>query len=119
MKKNSLVISLLLAISLFSCNTLRSTTYIEPQKSFVLGEGKHGSYSAKIQNVGEPDLAIFQISTKGERLPLGVLKKDEKKSFKAAPNTTLIIANNGLTKGAAKIVAAGDTNLSMGYKENK
>jgi hypothetical protein len=43
-------------------DNLTSTTYIEANKSFVLGEGKHGSYYAKITNKGETDVEVFAIA---------------------------------------------------------
>ncbi|NUO03682.1 MAG: hypothetical protein HUU01_23960 [Saprospiraceae bacterium] len=102
-----------------ACQTLKSQTYIDPQKSFVLGEGKHGSYVAQIQNVGKGDLEVVQVSEKGIRTSLGVLKSKEKGKYQVSNNTTVQFKNDDAReKGIIDIRLVGDTNLSMGYQGN-
>ena len=45
-------------------DSLTSTTYIEANKSFVLGEGDHGGYFAKITNKSENRCRGFRRSVK-------------------------------------------------------
>lgn len=103
-----------------ACQTLKSQTYIDPQKSFVLGEGKHGSYVAQIQNIGKGDLEVVQVSEKGVATSLGILKSKEKGKYQVSKNTTVQFKNeNAEEKGVIDIRLVGDTNLSMGYQANK
>jgi hypothetical protein len=40
-------------------DSLTSTTFVEANQSFVLGESNHGDYSAKIINKGRFDVEVF------------------------------------------------------------
>ena len=102
-----------------SCSTLHSTTYIDPKKSFVIGEGKHGSYVAQVQNEGKGDIEVIQVNEQGVSTTLGLLKKGDKKEYSVKRNTTVMFKNDNLAKGVIKIRLRGDSNLSMGYKENQ
>jgi hypothetical protein len=104
-------------VSLF--DTLTSTTIIEPNKSFVLGEGKHGGYTAKIVNRGEVDVEVFASAENEERKSLGVLKPKDKEEYNVAKNTQVIFKNLGDKTATIGIKLSGETNLSMGYKPNK
>jgi hypothetical protein len=95
------------------------TTYIEANKSFVLGEGKHGSYFAKIINKGETDVEVFIERENEERKSLGVLKPNGKGEYNVAKNTLVIFKNLGDKTAIIGIKLSGETNLSMGYKPNK
>ena len=108
-----------LAILLFSlqaCSTLSSTTYIDSQKSFVLGQNKHSGYMAKVKNVGTTDIEVIQLNDKGVATSLGILKNEDKQSYSVVKNATIKFENKGSEQGAIKIFARGDTNLSMGYQ---
>ena len=100
-------------------DNLTSTTYIEANKSFVLGEGKHGGYFAKITNKGETDVEVFGKRENEERKSLGVLKPDDKGEYNVAKNTQVIFKNLGDKTATIGIKLSGETNLSMGYKPNK
>ncbi len=100
-------------------DSLTSTTYIEANQSFVLGEGKHGSYTAKIINKGKVDVEVFTAPENEERKSLGVLKPDAKGEYKVAKNMQVIFKNLGAEKAVIGIKLSGETNLSMGYKPNK
>jgi hypothetical protein len=106
------------ACSIFSA--LTSTTTIDPNKSFVLGQGKHGSYSAAVKNVGNDLIEVIQVDSEGAKSTLGVLKVGEKKSYQVLANHTILFKNvNTQKQGVIEIFAKGDTNLSMGYQENR
>ncbi len=100
-------------------DTLTSTTYIEPNQSFVLGEGKHGGYNAKITNISNVGVEVFGESENEERKSLGVLKPKDKSEYNIAKNTKVIFKNLGSEKAAIGIKLSGDTGLSMGYKGDK
>jgi hypothetical protein len=98
---------------------LTSTTVIEPNQSFVLGEGKHGGYTAKIVNKGEVETEVFGERENEERKSLGVLKPKDKNEYNVAKNTKVIFKNLGSQTATIGIKLSGDTSLSMGYKPNK
>ncbi len=97
---------------------LTSTTIIEPNKSFVLGEGKHNGYKAKLVNKGKVDIEIFTQNENTDAKSIGVLKPDEKANFAINKNTKVILKNLGNETATIGIKLSGDTNLSMGYKPN-
>lgn len=100
-------------------DSLTSTTIIEANQSFVLGEGKHGGYYAKLVNKGKVDIEVFTESEKEERKSVGVLKPNDKADFKILKNTKVIFKNLGNETATIGIKLSGDTGLSMGYKPNK
>lgn len=102
--------------TLFSCGTLHSTTYIDPEKSFVLGEGNHGSYSAKIKNAGAGDIEVIKSDLGGNQTSLGILKKGASAEYSVPKNTTVRFKNLSDKEGEIKIKLRGDTGLSMGYE---
>lgn len=109
----------LLAGFVQSC-ALYSTTYIDPNKSFMLGQGKHQGYSADIRNAGQNGVEVFTIAETGDSTSLGVLRPNEKKNYAVPANTLVRFKNLSSVLGATiQIELRGDTNLSMGYKENK
>jgi len=100
-------------------DSLTSTTVIEPNRSFVLGEGKHGGYNAKLVNKGKVDIEIFTESEKEERKSVEVLKPNDKTEVTILKNTKVIFKNLGNETATIGIKLSGDTGLSMGYKPNK
>ena len=100
-------------------DSLTSTTYIEANQSFVLGEGKHGGYTAKITNKGNTDVEVFGERENEERQTLGVLKPNEKGEYNVVKNTKVIFKNLGNETATIGIKLSGDTGLSMGYKPNQ
>ena len=122
MKKLFFFAVIIAAITFESCSIfgkLTSSTTIEPQKSFVLGQGKHGSYNAKIKNSGKGDIEVIVVKNGGVATSLGVLKPNEKGEYPVASNTEVRFKNLGSDTGEIQILLTGDTNLSMGYRENK
>lgn len=118
MKKSIIVI----VISLFiiqSCASLTSQTLIEPNKTFVLGEGIHLAYSAKVKNTGNEDIEIFKQELEGEKVSVGILKVNQQETYKIPRNTAVFFQNLSKYKQVKiDIELRGTTNLSMGYKEN-
>jgi hypothetical protein len=98
---------------------LTSQTSIEPGKSFVLGEGKHGSYTAVIQNNTNIPVEVFIQKYQSEvSTSLGVLNKGDKQEYRVAKDNRVSFKNLGKRVAVINIKLNGDTNLSMGYKEN-
>lgn len=100
-------------------DSLTSTTFIEPNQSFFLGEGKHRGYNAKLVNKGKVDIEIFTESEKEERKSVGVLKPNDKTEVTILKNTKVIFKNLGNETATIGIKLSGDTGLSMGYKPNE
>jgi hypothetical protein len=98
---------------------LTSTTVIEPNKSFVLGDGKHNGFGAKLVNKGRVEIEVFTQSESENAKSIGILKADEKADFVIIKNTKVIFKNLGNETATLGIKLTGDTNLSMGYKPNK
>ena len=100
-------------------DNLTSTTIIEAKQSFVLGEGKHGGYTAKVVNKGNVDVEVFTAAEKEERKSLGILKPNDKSEYNVARNTQVIFKNLGDKTATIGIKLSGDTGLSMGYKPSQ
>lgn len=99
-------------------NDLTSTTYIEPNQSFVLGEGKHDSYDVKVLNKGKVAVEVFGERENEERKSLGVLKPNDKNEYQIAKDTKAIFKNLGRETAKIGIKLSGNASLSMGYKPN-
>ena len=100
-------------------DSLTSITVIEPNQSFVLGEGKHGGYAAEIVNKGRVEVEVFGERENEARESLGVLKPGGKGGYSVAKNMKVIFKNLGDETATIGIKLSGDTGLSMGYKPNK
>jgi hypothetical protein len=118
-----LLVLLLFSFVFFqSCSifgVLTSQTTIDPEKSFVLGEGQHGSYTAVIQNTTNIPVEVFIQKYQSEvSTSLGVLYKGDKQEYSVAKDNRVSFKNLGKRVAVINIKLNGDTNLSMGYKEN-
>jgi len=117
-----LVFALFSFIFFQSCGifvALTSQTSIEPGKSFVLGEGEHGSYTASIQNTTNSPVEVFIQKYQSEvSTSLGVLNKGDKQEYRVAKDNRVSFKNLGKKVAEINIKLRGETNLSMGYKEN-
>jgi hypothetical protein len=112
----------LLVLGLPACKSLTSTTTIDPNKSFVLGDGPHGGYTAQIKNVGADAIEVMQSDRNGKVTALGSLQRRESGEYKVGANTTVIFKNKSLAeKGVIEIIITGNLSgrLSMGYRDNR
>jgi len=109
---------LYLALGLLtSCSTLKSVTTIGSQSSFVLGQGKHGSYKARLENVGKEVVEIFlQPSQTNNVVSLGVLQPGQFAKYEVPPNTKVMLKNLGNQDAKMKVNLRGEKQLSMGYE---
>ncbi len=120
MKKGLIILAAIaLSMQFQSCGTLSSTTYIDADKSFVLGEGKHGRYTAKVKNAGNTEIEVIEVNKAGMATSFGVLQQGDKQQYPVAKNKTIQFKNKGKDTGIIKIRAKGDTKLSMGYQVNE
>ena len=117
MKKAIILIAIAFVIQ--SCASLKSETYIDPAKTFALGEGEHAGYSAKIKNQGDVAIEIFKQELEGEKISVGILKVNQEETYEIPRNTAVFFQNSNSSKRVTlKIELYGANNLSMGYKEN-
>ena len=117
MKK--VIILIVIAFIIQSCASLKSETYIDPAKTFALGEGEHVGYSAKVKNQGDEAIEIFQQELEGEKISVGILKVNQEETYEIPRNTAVFFQNSSSSKVVRiKIELYGTSNLSMGYKEN-
>ena len=84
----------------------------------MLGEGKHGAYSANITNDSFVEVEVFSIGSEATETSLGVLKTGVQQTFNVPANTTVRFKNASAVPAAIKITLFGDSNMSMGYKDN-
>jgi len=113
------IASLLFLGWLSACATLNSTTYIDPQKSFVLGEGAHGGYTAEIKNSGSDPIEVF-FANGTVRKSAGILKSGQHGKYRVSSNSVVQIVNMSVAdQSIVKIRVKGDTDLSMQFKENR
>ena len=116
MKKSRFLIMGMFAL-LSACSTIKSTTYIEPKQSFVLGENNHLSYSASVKNIGADKVEVLLFDKKGNETNLGTLAVGQSEKYRVPANHTVKFKNLSTNEDAKiKIRVVGDTGLSMGYK---
>ncbi len=107
---------LVVGACLISCRTLNSTTYISPNKEFVLGQWKHGSYKAQLTNVDEADIEIVLTDMAGQRKSAGILYSGTSQNLKIPADKQVSFVNLGEETAAIRLKLVGDTRLSMGYQ---
>jgi len=98
---------------------LTSTTQIEANQSFVLGQGNHGSYNANVKNISKSAVEVFKSAADGTMVSLGVLAPGDQQQYAVPKDTRVAFMNIGKSMASIAIKLVGDTNLSMGYSDNK
>jgi hypothetical protein len=116
----------ILCIAIAGCITsscilpsLTSTTLIQPQKSFMLGQGNHGPYKAYVQNGKKDTITIYQRLINGDTIGVVKLQPNGNIVLKVARDTQAIFENASSKTISIKIKLYGDTNLSMNYENIK
>jgi len=107
-----------LVIQSFAClsfKTLRSTTYIKANDTFILGNNEHEKFNAQLTNTSTNDLVIWQCPISGGQHSPITLKPNECAKILVAKNTAIRILNQSNTEASVKLKVRGDTGLSMGY----
>lgn len=105
------------ALIVSSCKTVYSTTSIEPNKSFVLGENDHDAFEVSVKNISREDIKISKMPKGGTKESVQILYPDKKASIKIERNTALYLDNNSNKNVSVEIVLKSNSNLSMGYKD--
>lgn len=99
-----------------ACGTLTSTTTIEANNSFVLGNNQHGTFSVRLKNISENDVELHRAPVDGGRHSFEIIKPGQTKRVKVERNTALVIENKSNSEASVELFVQGDTGLSMGYK---
>jgi len=119
MKKFLVLLALAITATLVqSCASYYSTTTIDPNKTFVLGEGEHPAYKANVKNVGLFDVEVVANSLNGIATPLGTLKPGESSEYSINPNTAVAFKNSAFLAATIKVDIYSMFFPSMGYKDN-
>ena len=105
-----------LAVSCGIFGSLTSTTNIDPQASFVLGNNEHGSFYVNLKNISTNPLNIHLAPIDGGKHSPVVVQPDQKVNLKVDRNTAVVIANPSNENANVELKVHGDTGLSMGYK---
>lgn len=97
-------------------SSLKSTTSIKANESFVLGNNQHKMFSVKLKNVSPNSVVLWQAPLDGgQHSPLDV-QPNETVKLKVERNTALRIENKAQAPAVVELLVKGDTGLSMGYK---
>jgi hypothetical protein len=108
----------LLTLAATSCKSVYSTTTIEANKSFVLGDNEHDEFEVILKNISKEDLELSQMPNGGTKQPLQVLKSKKSVSLKIDKNAALYIDNKSDSKVSVELVSLkSNSRLSMGYKD--
>lgn len=118
MKTFFVLLALAIAACIQSCGLVSLTT-IDGNRSFVLGEGVHGSYSAQVRNESAVDVEVLTRTDGGTEISTGILKAGQQQTYNVGPTTSVRFKNLSALPAAIKINLIGDENLSMGYRDNK
>lgn len=119
MRKKYLAI-LLVTFNLVSClpfKSLNSTTYIKANDEFILGNNVHGKFYAKVTNISNYEITIWQYPNDGGRHSPLSLKPYMNAKVAVDKNTSLRFENHSKEEVAIKLKVKGDLGLSMGYKK--
>jgi hypothetical protein len=114
--KKSILLPLVFALFMGAC-ALQSQTQIGPRQMFVLGEGKHGSYTATLKNVTNRPIDIFETQADGTEKKIATLQANEEKTVFVEANKRVCFRNDSDRMARINIKLVGDKNLSMGYKD--
>ncbi len=115
--KNLFIASIILASLLTSCRSLTSTTYIDANNSFVLGNNEHGSFNVRLKNVSPDNVEVHHAPIEGGTHTYETVKPGQTVNVKVEKNCAMVIDNKSSTKATVELLVNGDTGLSMGYKK--
>jgi selenocysteine lyase/cysteine desulfurase len=116
MKKLLFVLTAITLIA-SSCKTVYSTTSIEPNKSFVLGDNEHDAFEVTIKNVSKENLELLKMPNSGTKELIQILNPDKTATIKIEKNTALYIDNKSNNKVSVELNLKSSSHLSMGYKD--
>ncbi|MBC8110562.1 MAG: hypothetical protein H7Y04_05830 [Verrucomicrobia bacterium] len=120
--KNLTLIVVALVLFIAACRSITShrissITYIEPNKSFELGKGKHGAYTADVKNAGNTEVEVITETIEGVQTSLGTLKPQQKNVYFVEKDTKVYFKNMGIKNATLDLWLKGESGLSMGYQD--
>lgn len=115
----SIMAIVLLAGMFISCSNLKSTTYIKPNDSFILGNNEHGNARVKLKNISDHDIEVYHAPINGGKHSSQIVKSGEHQVVKLDKNTALVINNAENKEASVELKVTGDLGLSMGYKNKQ
>lgn len=108
--------TILLAGILLSACTLHSTTTIQANDAFILGNNMHGRFSAIVTNISTSPLTVWQYPIDGGGHSPLTLQPAANVKVRVDRNTALRIENPSEKSVDVQLVVKGDVGLSMGYQ---
>jgi hypothetical protein len=117
MKTQLALVITLAGFILTSCRTLTSTTYIDANNSFVLGNNEHGSFSVRLKNASSNDVEVHRAPIAGGTHTYETIKPGQTVNVSVEKDCALVIDNKSTNKATVELLVKGDTGLSMGYKK--
>lgn len=115
--KNLFIASIFIASLLTSCRTLTSTTYIDANNSFVLGNNEHRTFSVRLKNASSSNVEVHHAPIAGGTHTYETVKPGQTVSVSVEKDCALVIDNRSTNKATVELLVKGDTGLSMGYKK--
>lgn len=114
--KTTVITMMMVALAICANALFTSTTFIDPYKTFKLGNGEHGSFKATVVNKGKDAIGIYTTLLGKQREPFAILASGEKKTYAIESNTMVSFENNNPTQAILFIELRGERNLSMTYQ---
>jgi len=72
-----------------------------------------------VKNISKSDVEVFKSNADGTMVSLGILEPGDKQQYAVPKDTKVAFMNIGQSMAFIAIKLVGDTNLSMGYADNK
>jgi hypothetical protein len=111
-----LIVLTVLSLVAASCR-LTSTTNIEANQTFLLGNNPHGVFRARVKNISKNDVTVYRAPIDGGRHSFETIKPGETIKVKVERNTALVINNASNQSASVELLVSGDLGLSMGYNK--
>jgi hypothetical protein len=115
--KKLLIALTAITLTATSCKTVYSTTSIEPNKSFVLGDNEHEVFEVTVKNISKENLELLKMPNGGTKELIQILNPDKTATIKIEKNTALYIDNKSTKKVSVELNLKSNSHLSMGYKD--
>jgi hypothetical protein len=120
MPRLALALTLTLSVLTSACASfaaLKSETYIEPGKAFLLGGAQRGAFSVDARNSGSVPVTLFA-EREGRRDSITTLRPGESATADFPAMTMAVMRNQSGTRPATvRLRVTGETSLDMRYRE--
>jgi len=101
--KKLLFVLTALALTVSSCKTVYSTTSIEANKSFVLGENEHGGFEVRLKNISKNDVELYKMPDGEIKQLIKTINPGKSFTIKIGVNTALYIFNKSDNKASVEL----------------